>query len=95
MRTRSGPLDRVAESAWRDVVAAEPALRTSFTWRDGGVRRDIRDGGDHRDHVTCQLGPRYRLRMLAEEWTRISLSFALDAPPLFALALSRAGSRSI
>jgi hypothetical protein len=87
-----GPLDRDRfEAAWREVVAAEPALRTAFAWRDrADVRRVVRDEVvlviDHVD-LRGVDAEAYRLRVLAEEWTRISLAFALDAPPLFALAL--------
>ncbi|MEO8844844.1 MAG: AMP-binding protein [Kofleriaceae bacterium] len=86
-----GQLDRDRfASAWHEVVAAEPALRTAFAWRDGDVRRVVRDEVvvlvDHVDLHGLD-GEAYRLRVLAEEWTRMSLTFALGAPPLFTLAL--------
>lgn len=84
------------EAAWREVIATEPALRTSFECRDDVLRQIV-----HRE-VSVTLArvdlraldlEAYRLRVLAEEWTRLSLSFALDRAPLFEICLLEGASR--
>lgn len=89
--TITGPLDadRFA-AAWREVIDAEPALRTSIEWRESELRQIV-----HREvavpitriDLTALELEAYRLRVLAEEWTRLSLTFALDRAPLFSICL--------
>lgn len=82
--TLDGPIDRERfAAAWCDVIAAEPALRTGFVCGET-IRKVIRD----RVEITIDhVDKADRVRVLAEEWTRISLSFDLTTPPLFAVAL--------
>lgn len=76
-------------AAWRAEIAAQPALRTRFI-----VDRDVRQVVvpavpfelAHVDLTALPLAA-YRQRVKAEEWTRISRAFALDAAPLFEVCL--------
>ena len=94
--TLDGELDHAKlEQAWRDEVAAEPALRTSIdvaTLRQAALPSLVVTV-EHVDHRDLDL-ERYRQRVRAEEWTRLSTAFPLDAPPLFRLCvLAGPGSR--
>jgi len=89
--TITGPLDAGRfEAAWREVIAAEPALRTSIEWRDSRLRqivhREVAVTISRIELAALELGAD-RMRVLAEEWTRLSLAFALDRAPLFAICL--------
>ena len=84
-----GELDHAKlEQAWRDEVAAEPALRISIDTAtlQQTAAPSVEVNIDYIDHRDLDL-ERYRLRVRAEEWTRLSTTFSLDAPPLFRLCL--------
>ena len=85
--TLSGPLDlaRLAR-AWREVIAAEPALRSAIDVAT--LEQVVRDDVDAELVIDDlrRLDPEaYRLRVRAEEWTRMSTGFRLDRAPLHAL----------
>ena len=79
------------ERAWRRVVAREPSLRTTIAWRGLAeplqvVQRDVPVSIDR--HPLTELDrAAYRQRVLAEEWERMSSSFALDTAPLWRLCI--------
>ena len=90
--TLHGPLDlaRLAE-AWGEIVAGEPALRTSIEWRAVAAPvQVVHDRVAHRlEVVELRTLEReaYRQRVLAAEWVRLSTAFGLDEPPLFRLCV--------
>ena len=85
------------ERAWREVIAAEPALRTAIEVRDGELVQRVHD---EVGFVLARIDLRgrdleaVRLQVLAEEWTRLSLAFTLDRAPLFEVCLLSNAARS-
>ncbi len=82
-------------AAWRVEIAAQAALRTRFVV-DREVRQVVEPAvGFALAHVrlaALDLAA-YRQRVKAEEWTRISRTFALDAAPLFEVCLLEGADR--
>jgi amino acid adenylation domain-containing protein len=79
------------EWAWHHVVAREPSLRTSIAWR--GLSEPLQVVHPAVSGAIAQIAlghldlAAYRQRVLAEEWERMSTSFALDAAPLWSLCV--------
>ncbi len=80
-------LDRLA-AAWREVVATEPALRSTFDLDtlDQIVAPET-DAALERIDLRTLPAETYLLRVRAEEWRRISTTFRLHRAPLHALAV--------
>ncbi|CAN5199686.1 hypothetical protein BH11MYX1_BH11MYX1_24220 [soil metagenome] len=91
------PIDPVRFSAaWRAEVAAQPALRLRFITRpeilqiiEPEVELDL----THIPLASLELAA-YRVRVRAEEWTRISRVFALGRAPLFDVCVLTGANRS-
>lgn|GEM_PF-811235 len=83
-------------AAWRDEVAAQPALRTRFVMQPA-LRQLVEPTSvilpTHIAIEALDLAA-YRIRVRAEEWTRISHVFALDRAPLFEVCLLTGAERS-
>ncbi len=91
------PIDPVRfAAAWRAEVAAQPALRTCFVTRpevQPRIEPTLALASTHLALETLDLAA-YRVRVRAEEWTRISRVFALDRAPLFEVCLLTGAQRS-
>ena len=95
--TVPGPIDPGRfTAAWRDEIAAQPALRLRFITRPELVQIVEPTVDFKLTHIALAALDlaTYRVRVRAEEWTRISHVFALDRAPLVDVCLLTGAGRS-